>query len=110
MTQQAIDEPDVQEVSTGRLRKGLRRFDVFFLLLCSLVGLDTIGALASSGPEAFTWLLVFSVLFFVPYGLIVSELSATFPFEGGQYTWVRMAFGRFVASVAQFVYWLSNPV
>ncbi|GAS89411.1 APC family permease [Mycolicibacterium brisbanense] len=109
MTQQIIEEPEIERPK-GRLRQGLRRFDVFFLLLCSLVGLDTIGALAASGPEAFAWLLVFSVVFFVPYGLIVSELSSTFPLEGGQYTWVRMAFGRGVASVAQFVYWLSNPV
>ncbi|WP_169736662.1 APC family permease [Pseudonocardia spinosispora] len=96
--------------TTRTPRRGLGRFDVFFLLLCSLVGLDTIGSLAAAGHEAFTWLFVLSLLFFVPYGLIVAELSATFPLEGGQYTWTRLAFGRFVSGVAQLVYWLSNPV
>jgi len=104
------DSPNLEEQKAKLKQGGLRRFDVFFLLLCSLVGLDTISALASAGPQAFSWLLVLSVLFFVPYGLIVSELSATFPLEGGPYTWGRMAYGRFVASVAQLVYWLSNPV
>lgn len=105
-----LEDAGTAEDVRGRLRKGFRRFDVFFLLLCSLVGLDTIGSLASAGHEAFTWLLILAVLFFMPYGLIVAELSATFPLEGGQYTWTRLAFGRFTAGVAQLVYWLSNPV
>ena len=105
-----LDDTATLRANRSRLKRGLGRFDVFFLLLCSLVGLDTIGSLAAAGHEAFTWLFILSLLFFVPYGLIVAELSATFPLEGGQYTWTRLAFGRFVAGVAQLVYWLSNPV
>ncbi|WP_084210866.1 APC family permease [Pseudonocardia acaciae] len=105
-----LDGTDTLRATKSRLRRGLGRFDVFFLLVCSLVGLDTIGSLAAAGHEAFTWLFVLCVLFFVPYGLIVAELSAAFPLEGGQYAWSRLAFGRFVAGVTQLVYWLSNPV
>ena len=105
-----LDGTDAPRVNRRRLRRGLGKFDVFFLLLCSLVGLDTIGSLAAAGHEAFTWLFILSLLFFVPYGLIVAELSATFPLEGGLYSWIRLAFGRSVAGVAQLVYWLSNPV
>ncbi|MGF6888424.1 amino acid transporter [Nocardia sp. GAS34] len=105
-----IDSTEELVEEKAKLKRGLRRFDVFFLLLCSLVGLDAIGSIAAAGHEAFTWLLILTALFFVPYGLIVAELSATYPIEGGQYTWTRLAFGRFVAGVAQLVYWLSNPV
>ncbi|MRH93454.1 amino acid permease [Nocardia sp. SYP-A9097] len=103
-------DTDFLHANKAKLKRGLRRFDVFFLLLCSLVGLDTIGSLASSGHQAFSWLLILALLFFVPYGLIVAELSAAFPLEGGQYIWSRMAYGRFAAGIIQLVYWLSNPV
>ncbi len=33
------------------LRKSLRRVDVTFYLLCTLVGLDTIGSVAANGPQ-----------------------------------------------------------
>lgn len=105
-----LDGTETLRATKSRLRRGLGRFDVLFLLLCSLVGLDTIGSLAAAGHEAFTWLFILCLLFFVPYGLIVAELSATFPVEGGQYAWTRLAFGKFVAGVTQLVYWLSNPV
>jgi amino acid transporter len=77
-----LDDTATLRTNRRRLKRGLGRFDVFFLLLCSLVGLDTIGSLAAAGHEAFTWLFILSMLFFVPYGLIVAELSATFPLEG----------------------------
>ncbi|GLY69553.1 APC family permease [Amycolatopsis taiwanensis] len=104
------DGSDFLQVDRTKLKRGLRRLDAFFVLLCSLVGLDTIGSLAAAGHEAFTWLLILSVAFFIPYGLIVAELSATFPLEGGLYTWLRLAFGKPLAGVVQAVYWLSNPV
>lgn len=113
MSRSVIPEADPvdgdRRPAVRRLRR-LGRLDVFFLLICSLVGLDTIGSIAASGPEAFTWLVLALGFFFVPYGLVVAELSATFPVEGGQYVWGRMAFGRTVAGIAQAVYWLSNPV
>src|ERR1039457_4860004 len=38
-----------------KLRKHFARFDILFFLICTLVGVDTIGAVASNGPQAFTW-------------------------------------------------------
>jgi glutamate:GABA antiporter len=58
-----LDGADTPRVNRRRLRRGLGKFDVFFLLLCSLVGLDTIGSLAAAGHEAFTWLFILSLLF-----------------------------------------------
>ncbi|MFJ9420077.1 APC family permease [Streptomyces sp. NPDC101227] len=94
----------------ARLRKDLRRRDVFFFLVCTLVGLDTIGSVAAAGPQGLTWMAVLAVAFFLPYGLLVAELGSTFPVEGGPYVWTRLAFGRKIAGVNQVLYWLSNPV
>ena len=77
-----------------KLRKHFARFDIVFFLICTLVGVDTLGAVASNGPQAFTWLIFLAVLFFVPYALLTAELGAAFPEEGGPYIWTRLAFGR----------------
>ena len=94
----------------GSLRKDLRRTDVFFFLLCTLVGIDTIGSVAAEGPQGLTWMLILAVVFFLPYGLLVSELGSAFPVQGGPYVWTRLAFGRMAAGVNQILYWITNPV
>jgi amino acid transporter len=94
----------------AKLRKHFGRFDMFFFLICTLVGLDTLGAVADNGAQAFTWLAALGLLFFVPYALLTAELGSTFPQEGGPYVWVKLAFGRFAASVNSVLYWLSNPI
>ena len=94
----------------SRLRKDLRRLDVFFFLVCTLVGLDTIGSVAAAGPQGLTWMALLAVVFFLPYGLLVAELGSSFPVQGGPYVWTKLAFGRLTAGVNQVLYWLSNPV
>ncbi|MFJ8676135.1 APC family permease [Streptomyces sp. NPDC093589] len=109
----ATGDPDLSEgwrTQRSRLRKDLRRLDVFFFLICTLVGLDTIGSVAAAGPQGLTWMAVLALMFFLPYGLLVAELGSTFPVQGGPYVWTRLAFGRLTAGVNQVLYWLSNPV
>lgn len=93
-----------------KLRKHFARFDILFFLICTLVGVDTLGAVASNGPQAFTWLIFLAILFFVPYALLTAELGTAFPEEGGSYIWTRLAFGRGVAAVNSLIYWISNPI
>jgi glutamate:GABA antiporter len=93
-----------------KLRKHFARFDILFFLICTLVGVDTLGAVASNGPQAFTWLIFLAILFFVPYALLTAELGTAFPEEGGPYIWTRLAFGRRVAAVNSVIYWVSNPI
>jgi glutamate:GABA antiporter len=94
----------------SKLKKHFGRFDMLFFLICTLVGVDTLGAVASSGAEGFTWMIFLAIFFFVPYALLTAELGAAFTEEGGQYVWTKLAFGRLVAAVNSVLYWLSNPV
>ena len=94
----------------AKLKKHFGRFDMLFFLICTLVGVDTLGQVASKGPEGFTWMVVLAVLFFVPYALLTAELGSAFTDEGGCYVWTKLAWGRFVAAVNSVLYWLSNPV
>lgn len=92
------------------LHKTLGRFDIIFLLIAAVVGLETLGQVSTYGAEAFTWTLVLAVFFLIPYGLIFAETGAAFSEEGGAYTWVRDAFGRPAAAVASLLNWVTQPV
>src|SRR6476661_7991513 len=83
----------------SKLIKSLRRFDMVFFTVCAFVGLDTLGTVASNGPEGFTWLVVLAVVFVLPYMLLMAEVGAAFTQEGGPYEWVKLAFGRFQAGI-----------
>lgn len=96
--------------SSTRLRQELGRLDTVLMLVAAIVVLDTIGAVAVGGAQAFTWLVVASVLFFLPAGLVISELGSAFPKEGGPYVWTRLAFGRLAGSLTAFFYWVEAPV
>ena len=94
----------------SKLRRELRRFDTIFFLISAMVVVDTLGAIAIGGAQAFTWLLVLFCFFFVPSALASAELGAALPKEGGAYVWVRRAFGRYAGGVASLLYWAGTPM
>jgi amino acid transporter len=94
----------------SKLQKHFGRADIFFFLVCTLVGVDGLGQLATFGGAGFTWLVVCILLFAVPSALILSELGAAYTEEGGPYVWVRMAFGHLAGATNNFFYWVTNPV
>jgi glutamate:GABA antiporter len=92
-----------------KLIKSLRRFDMVFFTICAFVGLDTLGTVASNGPEGFLWLVVLAVVFVAPYMLVMAEVGSAFTMEGGPYEWVKLSFGRFQGALAAILYWVTNP-
>ena len=63
----------------------------------------TIATVAAAGGEAFTWMMIYAVVFFVPQALLFSELGTAFPQEGGPYYWTRLAFGHLAGAVNNFL-------
>src|SRR5437763_1560959 len=94
----------------GKLIKSLRRFDMVFFTVCAFVGLDTLGTVASNGPEGFLWLIVLAVVFVAPYMLLMAEIGSAFTQEGGPYEWTKLAFGRLHGGIAAILYWVTNPL
>jgi len=94
----------------AKLQRHFGRTDIFFFLICTLVGLDTIGTVAKNGAQGFTWMIFLGLFFFIPYALLTAELGSAFTEEGGSYIWTRLAFGRRVAAVNAVIYWISNPI
>jgi amino acid transporter len=103
--------PDVSsQDERAKLRRELSRIDTVFFLISAMVVVDTIGAVAIGGGQAFTWLVVLFVTFFVPSALASAELGAAIPDEGGAYVWVRTAFGRFAGALTSLLYWAGTPL
>lgn len=95
----------------AKLVKTLKRWDLVFFSVCALIGLDAVASLANIGlGQGITWLLAFVIIFLLPYGLLMAEVGAAFPAEGGIYTWVRMAYGKLPGEVTAILYWISNAV
>ena len=105
-----LDTLTVADVERQKLQRHFGRFDILFFLICTIVGVDTIATVAQGGGQAFTWMMVFAVVFFVPQALLFSELGTAFPQEGGPYYWTRLAFGHLAGAVNNFLYWITNPV
>jgi glutamate:GABA antiporter len=110
-------DTSVREVTTSatleekkKLRKEFKIFDMIFIVVAGIIGLDTLGAVSSNGGQALTWLFISAITFFLPYGLLCAELGTTFPQEGGVYEWCKMAGGRYFAALASMLYWISNPL
>jgi len=92
------------------LHRTLGRFDIVFLIISAVVGLEMLGSVSTYGGQTFTWLLVLTVFFLLPYALVFAETGAAFVGEGGVYLWVRQAFGRPAAAVASAFTWITQPV
>ena len=72
-----------------------------FFTVRALVGLDTLGTVASNGPQGFLWLVVLAAVFVLPYALVMAEVgAAAFTQEGGPYEWTKLAFSRFQGAIA----------
>jgi amino acid transporter len=99
-----------EEEQRKRLVKSMGLFDLVFFGIATVVSLDTIGELSSFGAQTFTWLLVLTVFFVVPYAWLMAELTGAFPQEGGPYFWMRNAFGRGWAALGAVLYWITNPL
>jgi glutamate:GABA antiporter len=97
-------------IERSKLQRHFGRLDILFFLICTIVGVDTVANVAQGGGQAFTWMMVFAVAFFIPQALLFSELGAAFPMEGGPYYWTRLAFGHLAGAVNNFLYWITNPV
>jgi amino acid transporter len=103
-------QTQMAEQQTQRLKKTLGRFDIFFLLIAAVVSIETLGQVSGYGAQTFTWTVILSIFFLVPYGLIFAETGGAFTEEGGIYIWVRRAFGRAPAAIASILTWVTQPV
>lgn len=85
-------------------------FDAVLMAVVVVMVVEAITPAAAIGPAQFFWWGFLMVFFFVPYGLIASELGTTYPEAGGLYVWVRNAFGQRFGGRAAWLYWVNFPI
>jgi len=81
-------------------------WDVLLFNIATVLGPRWVAAAAHNGTSSISLWVLAAALFFVPYGLVINELSSRFPVEGGLYVWAKEAFGDFHGFVAGWNYWI----
>jgi amino acid transporter len=92
------------------LKKSLGLSDMVLLNISCIVSFTSIAQVAQFGYGSIFLYLLAIVAYLIPSGIVVAELNARMPEEGGFYVWVREAFGDFHGYMAAWSYWLCNVV
>lgn len=100
----ALNEPVPQSRGFKRV---LNQLDMTLFTVCAILVIDTLAASAKVGVSSLAWWVITFVFFFVPYGLIVAELGAAYPSEGGIQQWIRRAYGDKWAGRTVWYYWVN---
>lgn len=93
---------------TDELRRALGLRDLVLFNLAAVVGLRWLATAGKAGPSALTLWVLAAVFFFVPQGLVVTELASRFPQEGGIYQWTKRALGEKHGYLCGWCYWICN--
>src|SRR5215207_9426162 len=104
--QQSIARPE--PVGGATLRRELGTRDLVLFNLVAVLGLRWLATGAKAGPSALVLWVLAAIFFFVPQGLVVTELSSRFPQEGGIYQWTKRALGEKHGYVCGWCYWINN--
>src|SRR5581483_11103319 len=90
------------------LKRVLGRWDLVLLFVVAVFNLNVAPSVAANGGVTI-WLWIISVLlFFLPQGIAVIELSHRYPGEGGVYLWAKEVFGDFHGFLSGWCYWTNN--
>jgi glutamate:GABA antiporter len=101
---------DTDRPGGPRLHRVLGLRDLVLLNIAAIVGLRWLSTAAQIGPASLVLWLLGLIVFFIPLGMAVLELSSRIPGEGGLYLWAKAAFGDAHGFVAGWTYWVANLV
>jgi amino acid transporter len=88
----------------------LRTFLVVMLMFGIITSLHGMSPLATYGLGAVFFLLLATICFLIPAGLVAAELGTGWQRDGGVYVWVTEAFGPRAGFVAAFLQWFQNVI
>lgn len=91
-------------------KRKFRLLDAVLASVCIVLVVESAAPAAAIGNTQYIWWIAILLLFFLPYGLISSELGTTYKGEGGLYDWVKRAFGRKNGARVAWFYWINFPL
>jgi amino acid transporter len=95
-------------VNAPELKRTMSLRDLVLFNLVAVLSLRWLNTASASGPSSVVLWILAAILFFVPQGLAVAELSARYPKEGGIYFWTRRRFGDGHGFFCGWCYWVVN--
>src|SRR6266404_2277620 len=98
----------MNQSNSAELERRLTLRDLVLFNLVAVVGISWVATAAKAGPSSITLWLLGAILFFIPQGLAVIQLSSSFPEEGGIYSWTKREFGEGHGFVCGWCYWINN--
>lgn len=84
--------------------------DVILLNIVSVFGVAFFTSAAKMGPSQILLWVLAALLFFIPEGLVVAELSTAWPIEGGLGAWCNEAFGKKAGFLISWIYFINNVI
>lgn len=90
--------------------KKFRLFDAVLVAVCVVLVVESAAPAAAIGNSQFFWWIFLLLGFFLPYGMISSELGTTYNDEGGIYDWVKRAFGKSWGTRVSWYYYINFPL
>jgi glutamate:GABA antiporter len=100
--------PAAAEASAPHLKRALGVWDLTWLSVVAIANLNVVPVIAAGGPTTMWLWAAALLLFFLPQGIGVIELSRRFPQEGGVYVWTKEMFGDFHGFLCGWCYWTAN--
>jgi glutamate:GABA antiporter len=97
-----------QKAGTSALKPILGFRDLVLFYLVAIFGVRLLPNAASAGPSIIFIIALVLIIYFIPLGLTVSNLSMRYPEEGGIYIWTKTAFGDFHGYITAWTYWTAN--
>ncbi len=91
----------------GKPGKSISLFVLAMMNTAVVVGLEGLPEVGSFGLSLILYYAVFTLIFFLPVGLVAAELGVGWPHDGGVYRWIREALGERWAFVGIWCQWLQ---
>jgi putative glutamate/gamma-aminobutyrate antiporter len=92
------------------MKRSITIFSLIMINIAALGGLRAWAPIAECGTAAIFFLLMASLLFFIPVSLVSAELATAWPKTGGVYVWVKEAFGHRMGFLAIWLLWIENVI
>lgn len=90
------------------MKRVMRLWDIVFMNIAAILAIRWLPIAAAFGASSILLWIIAIILFFIPLGLVSTELATTWPDQGGMYVWVREAFGKRSGFIVSWFYWVNN--
>ena len=98
----------MSDQTAPQLKRALNLRDLVLFNVVAVIGIRWVATAAKAGPSSLSLWVLAALLFFVPQGLAVIQLAASYPAEGGIYVWTKKEFGEGHGFLCGWCYWINN--